>query len=75
MDVNPAAVLAALRHQGARRLIHGHTHRPADHSLLLDGQPAQRLVLAEWRAGQGEALMVSPGGWKRLALGSVPVAG
>lgn len=77
MDVNPDAVLEALRRQGARRLIHGHTHRPGDHALSLDGQPAQRLVLAEWREDQGEALLVSPGGWRRLALGlgNVPGAG
>lgn len=75
MDVNPDSVLETLRRQGARRLIHGHTHRPGDHALSLDGQPAQRLVLAEWREGQGEALMVGPGGWKRLALGTVPGAG
>jgi len=70
MDVNPDAVLATLRRQDARCLIHGHTHRPADHALSLDGQPAHRLVLAEWREGRGEALMVSPSGWSRLALGS-----
>jgi UDP-2,3-diacylglucosamine hydrolase len=77
MDVNPDAVLEALRRQGASRLIHGHTHRPGDHALSLDGQPAQRLVLAEWREDQGEALLVSPGGWRRLALGlgNVPGAG
>ena len=77
MDANPDAVLEALRRQGARRLIHGHTHRPGDHALSLDGQPAQRLVLAEWREDQGEALLVSPGGWRRLALGlgNVPGAG
>jgi UDP-2,3-diacylglucosamine hydrolase len=75
MDVNPEAVLEALRRQGARRLIHGHTHRPGDHALSLDGQTAHRLVLAEWREGQGEALLVSSGGWRRLALGSAPCAG
>ena len=31
MDVNPDAVLRAFRATGARRLIHGHTHRPAVH--------------------------------------------
>ena len=31
MDVNPEAVTRAFRATGARRLIHGHTHRPAMH--------------------------------------------
>jgi UDP-2,3-diacylglucosamine hydrolase len=33
---------------GARRLVHGHTHRPAVHEFTLDGQRAQRIVLAPW---------------------------
>ncbi len=48
MDVNPDAVLRALRVTGARRLIHGHTHRPAIHELSVDGRHAERVVLAPW---------------------------
>ncbi len=48
MDVNPDAVLRALRATGARRLIHGHTHRPAVHELSVDGTRAERVVLAPW---------------------------
>lgn len=48
MDVNPATVADALRRHGAQRMIHGHTHRPAIHSLDLDGQPASRIVLGAW---------------------------
>ncbi len=48
MDVNPAAVAAAMRAQGVRRLIHGHTHRPATHHFDLDGQSAERIVLGDW---------------------------
>jgi UDP-2,3-diacylglucosamine hydrolase len=48
MDVNPDAVLRALRVTGARRLIHGHTHRPAVHELSVDGARAERVVLAPW---------------------------
>jgi UDP-2,3-diacylglucosamine hydrolase len=48
MDVNQAAVEAALRNHGVRRLIHGHTHRPATHSFNLDGQTAERIVLGDW---------------------------
>ncbi|VAX04126.1 UDP-2,3-diacylglucosamine diphosphatase [hydrothermal vent metagenome] len=48
MDVNADAVTEALRQYGVTRLIHGHTHRPATHSLQVDGQTATRIVLGDW---------------------------
>ncbi len=48
MDVNSGAVAAAFRATGVRRIIHGHTHRPAVHELLVDGQPVERIVLGAW---------------------------
>jgi UDP-2,3-diacylglucosamine hydrolase len=48
MDVNPEAVTRAFRATGARRLIHGHTHRPAIHPSVVDGVDAERVVLAPW---------------------------
>jgi UDP-2,3-diacylglucosamine hydrolase len=48
MDVNPGAVLRAFRATGARRLIHGHTHRPAVHPGVIDGVDTERVVLAPW---------------------------
>ena len=48
MDVNPGAVEAVMREHGVHRLIHGHTHRPATHSLILDGAIAKRSVLGDW---------------------------
>ncbi len=48
MDVNQNAVVETMRKYGVTRLIHGHTHRPAVHHLLVDGKAAQRFVLAEW---------------------------
>jgi UDP-2,3-diacylglucosamine hydrolase len=48
MDVTPEAIEQALRSAGARRMIHGHTHRPDRHSLSLDGQSAERWVLPDW---------------------------
>jgi UDP-2,3-diacylglucosamine hydrolase len=69
MDVNPQAVLDTLRTHGVRRLIHGHTHRPAVHELELDGRPAQRIVLGDWYA-QGSVLYVEDG---VLRLESLPL--
>lgn len=48
MDVNADAVTRAMRATGARRLIHGHTHRPAVHRFEIDGTPVERVVLAPW---------------------------
>lgn len=48
MDVTPDEVLATLRDLKVELLIHGHTHRPAVHDLLLDGKAVQRLVLGDW---------------------------
>jgi UDP-2,3-diacylglucosamine hydrolase len=48
MDVNPDAVVRAMRATGARRLIHGHTHRPAIHPGVVDGVQIERVVLAPW---------------------------
>jgi UDP-2,3-diacylglucosamine hydrolase len=48
MDVNPEAVARAMHATGARRLIHGHTHRPAVHPFVVDGIDAERVVLAPW---------------------------
>jgi len=48
MDVNQAAVESAMRAHDVRRLIHGHTHRPATHRFDLDGTSAERIVLGDW---------------------------
>jgi UDP-2,3-diacylglucosamine hydrolase len=48
MDVDAAAVDAALAACGVRTLIHGHTHRPGVHRLQLGGAPTQRIVLGAW---------------------------
>lgn len=57
MDVNQGAVEAALRDAGVKRMIHGHTHRPAIHDFELDGAPVQRIVLGDWYE-QGSVLRV-----------------
>ena len=57
MDVNHSAVERALRQADVARMIHGHTHRPAIHDFMLDGEPAQRIVLGDWYE-QGSVLRV-----------------
>ncbi|WP_286220072.1 UDP-2,3-diacylglucosamine diphosphatase [Marinobacter apostichopi] len=48
MDVTPEEVVNDMETHGVQRLIHGHTHRPAEHHLQANGQPAKRIVLGDW---------------------------
>ena len=48
MDVNSHEVMRVLRENQANRLIHGHTHRPAQHNHEIDGQRYERWVLPDW---------------------------
>lgn len=48
MDVDAAAVDAAFRNGDVTRIVHGHTHRPARHHLVVAGRPCERWVLADW---------------------------
>ena len=65
MDVNQETVARYLHRYGAVRLIHGHTHRPGDHRVRIDGREAVRSVLAEWHPDHGEALIHGHSGWHR----------
>ena len=59
MDVNDTAVRTAFREYSVKRMIHGHTHRPAFHRYILeDDSEAERIVLADWHMA-GSYLSVS----------------
>jgi UDP-2,3-diacylglucosamine hydrolase len=62
MDANPDTAADYMRRHGTRRLIHGHTHRPARHAFELDGRPAVRWVLGDWQGQRGQVLCVSEAG-------------
>jgi UDP-2,3-diacylglucosamine hydrolase len=68
MDVNVEAVCTAYRATRVRRIIHGHTHRPAVHDVDIEGEPAQRIVLGAWYE-QGSYLAYEKG---RYELRSIP---
>lgn len=57
MDTNQTTVEMVLRQYQCTLLIHGHTHRPARHTFILDQQTAQRIVLADWRKDRGYYLL------------------
>ncbi|MGH8502641.1 MAG: UDP-2,3-diacylglucosamine diphosphatase [Gammaproteobacteria bacterium] len=67
MDVNAQAVRDAMSRHGVRRLIHGHTHRPAVHTLDIGGLPATRYVLGDWYE-QGSVLRCAAQGCELMAL-------
>lgn len=48
MDVTPGEVIRVMQQHGCTQLIHGHTHRPARHPLIIDGKTAERIVLGDW---------------------------
>ena len=69
MDTNPLAVQEAFTGSACRHLIHGHTHRPGQHTLTLpDGSTATRWVLSDWDTDRGDALEVDASGIRRIDL-------
>lgn len=67
IDVTPSEVPRLMAKYGVRTLIHGHTHRPASHTLEVNGQTAQRIVLGDWDQ-QGWALQVDEKGYQQSAF-------
>lgn len=68
MDVNPDTVRRLMRNHRAVLLIHGHTHRPAEHEMELNGTTGRRLVLSDWRNDHGEVLICDEDGFRRQAI-------
>lgn len=68
-DVDAEAARDWLLHARAQTLIHGHTHRPAEHDL---GERRQRVVLSDWDArahpSRAEVLRLGARGLHRLPL-------
>ena len=48
MDVNDKAVEAIFNEHQIDLMIHGHTHRPMKHEIVLDGKTYYRYVLGDW---------------------------
>ena len=68
-DVDGPAAIAWLQAARARTLIHGHTHRPANHALA---PGLRRVVLSDWDAAalppRAEILRLSRAGLERIPL-------
>lgn len=61
MDVNDQAVRELLRKYQPEIFIHGHTHRPNQHQINLDGKTITRWVLGDWYE-QGSFLVLNTTG-------------
>ena len=70
-DLDAAATRQWLAAANAPTMIHGHTHKPADHAL---GDGFSRVVLSDWdlaaRPPRAEVLRLSASGLQRLDLSS-----
>lgn len=64
MDVNQQTVKQLMQKYQVVQLIHGHTHRPAVHHLKVQGQDAQRFVLAQWEKDHASLLSWSESGYQ-----------
>ncbi len=67
MDVNEQAVVEAFEATQTLRMIHGHTHRPGEHTHRTASGAAQRIVLAAWDDA-GEVLELSAGVINRRSI-------
>lgn len=59
-DVSNDEVQNLLRKYNSYTLIHGHTHKPGIHTFELENQPAQRIVLGEWKPNESFILKLEP---------------
>lgn len=70
-DLDADACRTLLREAGCTTLIHGHTHRPAEHDL---GDGLKRVVLSDWDFDaippRGDVIRLSAAGLQRLSLWS-----
>jgi len=68
-DLDAQACRALLREARATTMIHGHTHRPAEHDL---GERLRRVVLSDWdfdaTPSRGDVIRLSAAGLRRLSL-------
>lgn len=63
MDVTPVAITEIMQRHNVQWLIHGHTHRPAVHDVILNSTNARRIVVGDWYQ-QNSWLECSPDSWQ-----------
>lgn len=74
MDVTSATVVKMMQRFNSSILIHGHTHRPAIHTVELgtvqQSKQGKRYVLGDWTEEQGWEIVLTPQG---IELNSFPI--
>lgn len=70
LDVTPAEVVRVIEASQAELMIHGHTHRPARHTVATAAGNVERIVLGDWHA-QGWVLIANE---HSLRLETVPLS-
>ncbi len=63
MDVNQYTVERVMQKHNVVHLIHGHTHRPAEHEFIQSSHTYKRIVLGDWYE-QGSVLRCTPDSMK-----------
>ncbi len=66
-DVAPDEVVSTFQRYGVETMIHGHTHRPAIHTVQTGDRTYTRIVLGDWYE-QGSVLRVDADGFRLEAL-------
>ncbi len=72
MDVHPQAVDEAFRVSATTLMIHGHTHRPAVHTVQTGSGTARRIVLGDWYGNGSYLALHADGQFEIIALPPPP---
>ena len=67
MDVNQNEINKTFKEYDLNQIIHGHTHKPAIHNSMINGEPHKRIVLGDWYE-QGSVLKWNQSGPELLTL-------
>ncbi len=59
MDTNQETIETFMQQHRATQLIHGHTHRPNQHSFILEGNSMTRWVVGDWHTDHAQVLIAS----------------
>lgn len=73
MDANETTVVRYMEHFMADQLIHGHTHKPAVHTVRMKRRAGKRIVLSDWY-NRGSYLLVEGDTAKNLNLTTESIA-
>ena len=67
MDVNQSEINKTFKEYDLNQIIHGHTHKPAIHNSMINGEPHKRIVLGDWYE-QGSVLKWDQSGPELVTL-------